>query len=159
MAGELSGVKGKLASAYDDVFRDNPELATQLIRSIGSDTVEGYEDAYDTKDAQEALANAAASGDLSEAYSNVYQQFPELRQKLKDAGADAFSDSDRQELADIANNNNIGDLYSECVRGNFNEVSGMLPNVGSTFDSVRDCQEAVSEASGLADSYDRLYQD
>lgn len=158
MAGELSNVKSSLSTNYENVFRDNPDLADRLRQAIDDDVIEAYQDAYETSNAQDALAQAAVSGDLSDDYSNVYNRFPELRTAVSDAGKSAFSDSDKQELAQAASSADISRLYTLCVTGDIDEAAEAL-NLDDTPSTAGECQQMVSMASGLADSYDSLYQD
>lgn len=158
MAGELSNVKSSLSSNYEKVFKDNPDLADRLRQAIDDDVVDAYIDAYDSANAQEALAQAAVSGDLSDDYSNVYNRFPELRTAVSEAGKSAFSDSDKAELAQAASSADISRLYTLCVTGELQEAADAL-NLDDTPSTAGECQEMVSMASGLADSYDSLYQD
>jgi hypothetical protein len=158
MAGELSNVKSSLSTNYENVFRDNPDLADRLRQAIDDDVIEAYQDAYETSNAQDALAQAAVSGDLSDDYSNVYNRFPELRTAVSDAGKSAFSDSDKQELAQAASSADISRLYTLCVTGSIDEAAEAL-NLDDTPSTAGECQQMVSMASGLADSYDSLYQD
>jgi len=158
MAGELSNVKSNLASAYQQVFDDNPDLAERLRQAVPDDIVDAYKDAYDTSNAQDALASAAANGDLSDDYSNVYNRFPELRTAIKQAGRNAFSDSDKRELAQAASSADISRLYTLCVTGEIQEAADAL-NLDETPSTAGECQQMVSEASGLADKYDSLYSD
>lgn len=156
MAGELSNVKSSLASAYQQVFDDNPDLAQRLRQAIDDDTISSYKSAYDQGNAQDALASAAANGDLSSDYTNVYNRFPELRQAAKEAGRKAFSDSDKKELVQAAQSADISRLYTLCVTGELSEAAEAL-NLDETPTTAGECQQMVSEASGLADTYDNLY--
>jgi hypothetical protein len=158
MAGELSNVAGKLSSNFQDVFDDNPNLAQRLRRAIDDDTIEEYKDAFDTDDAQQALIDAAASGELEDDYSGVYNQFPELRQALKEAGRKAFGSSDRAELAAAARSANISRLYNLCYSGEIDEVADQL-SLDETPNSAAECSNMVAEASGLSQQYDDLYND
>jgi hypothetical protein len=158
MAGELSNVKSSLESAYQQVFDDNPNLGERLRQAVDDDTIDSYKSAYDQGNAQDALASAAANGDLSDDYSNVYNRFPELRQAVKEAGRKAFSDSDKRELAEAASSADISRLYTLCVTGELAEAASAL-NLDDTPSTAGECQTMVAEASGLADSYDSLYND
>jgi len=158
MAGELSNVKSNLASAYQQVFDDNPDLGERLRQAVPDDIISAYEDAYDADNAQDALIAAAANGDLSKDYKNVYNRFPELRQAIKEAGRNAFSDSDKRELAAAASSADISRLYTLCVTGEIEEAADAL-NLDETPGSAGECQAMVSRASGLADKYDSLYSD
>lgn len=158
MAGELSNVKSNLSSNYTSLFEDNPELGNRLRRAIPDDVIEAYEQAFDTDDAKEALAQAAATGDLEDDYGNVYNQFPELRSALRKAGRNAFSDSDKQALASAAASADISRLYNLCYSGEIDEVADTL-NLDSTPSTAAECSTVVSEASGLADNYERMYAD
>lgn len=156
MAGELSNIKSKLASKYQSVFDDNPNLGDRLRQAIDEETIQSYKDAYDEANALDALAAAAANGDLSSDYTNVYNRFPELRQELKEAGRSVFSDSDKRELAKAASGADISRLFGLCVRGEMDEVASAL-NMDDTPSSAGECQTMVSEASGYADTVSGLY--
>ena len=158
MAGELSNVKSKLSNNYTGLFEDNPELGNRLRRAVSDEVIAAYEDAFDTDNAQEALSAAAASGDLEDDYSNVYNQFPELRTALKKAGRGAFSDSDKRALAEAASSADISRLYNLCYSGEIDEVTDAL-NLDDTPSTASECSTMVSKASGLADNYERMYSD
>lgn len=158
MAGELSNVKQNLSNNYTSLFEDNPQLGERLRRAIPDDVIEAYEQAFDTDDAKEALSQAAATGALEDDYSNVYNQFPELRTELRKAGRNAFSDSDKRALAEAASSADISRLYNLCYSGEIQEVADTL-NLDSTPNTASECAEDVTDASGLADTYERMYKD
>ena len=157
MAGELSNVKDKLRQNYVSLFRDRPQLAQQLKQAIDSETIESYKDAFDTNDASEALASAAATGQLGEDYSGVYDRNPELTQALSEAGQDAFTANERQTLQDIAQNTNTSMLYSKCYSGGIDEVVEQL-SLDNTPGSASECSQMVSMTTGLADQFGRAYE-
>ena len=158
MAGELSNVADKLSSNFQKTFDDNPNLAERLRRAIDDDVIEAYKQAFDTDDAQEALVSAASTGALEDDYSGVYNQFPELRQALKEAGRKAFSSSDKAELASAARSANISRLYSMCYSGEIDEVADTL-SLDDNPSTASECSDMVADASGLAQAYDDLYAD
>jgi hypothetical protein len=156
MTGELSNVADKLSNQFESVFTENPNLADRLRRAIDDDVVEAYKQAYDTADAQEALISAASTGALEDDYSNVYNQFPELRTALKEAGRSAFSSSDKAELASAARSADISRLYRMCYTGDVDEVATTL-NLDDVPSTAQECSDMVADASGLAQAYDDLY--
>jgi len=158
MAGELSNVKDKLSSNYQTLFDENPDLGNRLRQAVDDDVIAAYEEAYDSGDAQEALAQAAATGDIADDYANIYNRFPELRQATREAGRSAFSDGDKRELAAAAASADISRLYTLCVTGEIDEAADAL-NLDDTPSTAGECQQMVSKASGLADKYDSLYSD
>jgi hypothetical protein len=158
MAGELSNVSSKLSSNFQSVFDDNPNLAQRLRRAIDDDTIQSYKDAFDTDNAQDALISAAASGQLEDDYSSVYNQFPELRQALKEAGRKAFGSNEKAELASAARSADISRLYNLCYSGQIGEVVSTL-NLDETPGSAAECSNMVADASGLSQQYDDLYND
>lgn len=155
--GSLSGVRENLSSALDGVLSE--QQRSQLRQAFeGTGIADDYEDAYDNFGVEGPLTQAAENGDLGSVYERVYEQDPSLRDDLRSAAAGAFSESDREDIAQHAAQVNLDAAYRACARGDA-DAAASAAGISGSFnpDSTRECNNLVAEATnysaGLAGAY------
>lgn len=154
----LSGVRENLSDALDDVLDENQkDQLRQAFRGAG--ITDDYEDAYDQFGIVGALEQAAEDGELSDVYEGVYNQDPELRDTLSQAASGAFSESDRDMIADHAAQVNLDAAYRACARGDA-DAAASAANISGSFNpsSTRECNNLVAEATNYSSGLFNAYQ-
>lgn len=157
--GSLSSVRENLSSALDGVLDEQQK--DQLRKAFnGTGISDEYEDAYDNFGVEEALAQAAANGDLGDVYSGVYDKDPSLRDTLAEAASGAFSDSDREMISEHANDTDLDAAYRACARGDA-DAAAAAANISGSFSpsSTRECNNLVAEATGYSEQLHGAYAD
>jgi hypothetical protein len=158
--GSLSNVRDSLSNALEGVLDDNQR---QQLRDAFERTgiKDEYESAGESMDEASILESAAEQGDLGSVYSRVYDQYPTLRGDLEQAASNAFSESDKEDIAELANTTNLSEAYSECSRGNADAAAEAIGVSPSDFnpDSANECRNMVATMTNYAESLFNAFRD
>jgi pyruvate-formate lyase len=142
--GDLSDTRDALADQLEGQLTDDQR--DQLRRAIPDDVLQGYREAGEETDEQEALAQAAANG-IDQEYINYYDQRSSLREALSSAAQSAFDQEARDKISALAKEVDLDDVYAACSRGNFSEAADIANLDNSNFDSANECKNAAANAT------------
>jgi hypothetical protein len=161
MAGELTGVKSKLENLEDTYDNDEFNAVIRRLEGVidGNDLEDEYAMADFTDDAQSALEDAAASGDLDEKYANIFRNAGSLRDALAETASRAFDSSAKQFLEDAADESELNAIYSLCAQGRFEEAADRAGIGDASFEHVADCKHQGALEIGYARTLFDAYKD
>jgi len=157
--GELSSVRKKLSSAFDDALSEDQR--DRLAKAFPEAARDGYEGAGEQADEKAALIAAAEEGEVSKKYKKFYRRNPDIRDTLSNAASSAFSQSDKDAISKASDSAQISEAYAHCSRGEFEEAAELIGAETSEFDpdSANECRNMVQDMSGFADQLSKAYQD
>lgn len=158
--GDLSNVREQLSSALEGQLSDSQkdQLRQAFNRSGISDE---YETAGESLDEAGVLEQAAEQGDLGSVYARVYEQDPSLRGTLEQAASKAFSESDKEMIAEAASSVSLNEAYSFCSRGEVDKAAEAIGVNPSDFnpDTANECRNMVATMTNYAESLFNAYRD
>lgn len=156
--GDLNDVAEDLSSALDDVLTE--EQREELSRAFPDAALDEYEAAGDTSNEAEALANAAADGDLTGAdgaYAKYYSRNPGIQEALSRAASNAFSDDDREAISELADTEGLSQAYSFCSRGMFSEAAEAAGLGSISVSTANECRNAIATQTDYAENLFNAY--
>lgn len=152
-AGEFSDITDKLSNSLETVLTE--QQRERLSQAFPSSAQDGYEGAGDTANEAEALAQAAATGGLTGkdgAYASFYARNPDIREALSTAAANAFDQSTRDSISELANSTGLSEAYSFCSRGEF-QAAAEAANLDSiSVSTANECRNAIATSTDYAES-------
>lgn len=157
--GQLSEVREKLSSALDDVLTEDQR--DRLSNAFPDSALDGYESAGDQSNEAEALASAAAEGDLDGAdgaYATFYQRNPDIREALSRAAEKAFSDDDAEAISQLADETGLSNAYSHCSRGNFSEAAEAAGLSSINASTANECRNQIATMTDYAENLFSAFQ-
>jgi len=145
---EWSDLRQNISDAVSNVYESNPEISSTLDQVFSDTDRDAWEECEDEFPVSDCLEDLAEDLNIGSKFRQRWRSIdPDIKQEIKNAAEDQWSDDQRERARQIASGANLSNLYRACSTGDTDTLDDELGE--SNFSSTRECKERVAEVGEL----------